>query len=629
MPQNSTGGVGILNVTLTDNSSIKFGVKIREVLFHKNAIFQGYTENTSAFSQFFAAVTYLDWDTFTYLYALNASPFISWTGAQIQEMALIPNATVTYELDDLHGELDFEFLGAWYGAPNISLYWKMLDLSEYQIPPGTYNLTFTASKPGYGTLQSIIPIEISKKNATITVISVEEEVAVEDNFLLVLELDETMGYSYLMTPVILNLTFTNNDTGEVAAELQWFEPVIQSITLDITIDNDTIPGNYILNVTIDSEYYIGSTEYNLNITHKELEISVDHDISISAGLNTNFSWSLENNNFLGNRENMSMQIFIDGQLFNEFNLTSNSTGWAIFNLGAGLHNVTYLIVSPFYSAVETIIINVQSPIIADDDDDDDDDKGEDNLLLIMVISIILIAVSALAIFMMISRNKVKAQRELESELIALKTKLLATENNVSHFETQMSEIAGIYWILIIHSEQGTAMVEITEFRFEEVLGESFEGLKDKGIVRDSALIGGFLTAIRNFSRETSGTSHEYQPVFNSETDYSTIVNDEEVHRRILEGTDYFMAFISSSGTMEISEILSTVNSKFRDGYGDEAKAFLGRISVFKPYKEEVVAYLHDEIRDLQKRLMDERLLLNQYQGHLRQVQEKIGIKKIK
>ena len=145
----------------------------------------------------------------------------------------------------------------------------------------------------------------------------------------------------------------------------------------------------------------------------------------------------------------------------------------------------------------------------------------------------------------------------------------------------------------------------------------------------SALIKRFLTAIRNFSRETAGESHEYQPIFNSQTDYSTIANDKEVHRRILEGSSYFMAFISARGTMEISEVLSAVNSKFHDGYGEAAKEFLGKVTVFNPYKEEVATYLQNEIRELQKKLEEEILLRQHYERHLKQVQEKIGIKKIK
>ncbi|MFX0139262.1 MAG: hypothetical protein ACFFDN_36815, partial [Candidatus Hodarchaeota archaeon] len=115
--------------------------------------------------------------------------------------------------------------------------------------------------------------------------------------------------------------------------------------------------------------------------------------------------------------------------------------------------------------------------------------------------------------MIISRHKMKAQRALESELIALKTKISTTEQNISLIETQISQIASIYWILVIHSEQGVTMIEIVDFKFEEVIGEEQKELIGKGTIRDSALIGGFLTAIRNFSRETSGTSLEYQPVF--------------------------------------------------------------------------------------------------------------------
>ena len=170
------------------------------------------------------------------------------------------------------------------------------------------------------------------------------------------------------------------------------------------------------------------------------------------------------------------------------------------------------------------------------------------------------------------------------------------------------------------------MVEISDFRFGEVLDEKYKHLIGKGMMRDSALIGGFLTAIRNFSRETSDTSLEYQPVFNSQTDYSTIVDDNEIHRRILEGTNYFMAFVSSRGTIEISDVLSSVNSIFQEEYGEMVEKFDGAISPFRPFEEVGVNFLHNEIRELQKKLKEEELVLGQFEGHLKEVQEKIGIK---
>ena len=156
--------------------------------------------------------------------------------------------------------------------------------------------------------------------------------------------------------------------------------------------------------------------------------------------------------------------------------------------------------------------------------------------------------------------------------------------------------------------------------------EEHKDLIGKGVIRDSALIGGFLTAIRNFSRETSGTSFEYQPVFNSQTDYSTVVDNNEIHRRILEGTHHFMAFVSSRSTIEISDVLTAVNSIFQENYGDIVKRFDGAVSPFKSYIPEVILYLHNQIRELQKKLSEEQLLLEHYNRHLRDVQDKIGIK---
>ncbi len=629
MEINATGGIGSLNVTLTNGSRTQFGVKMGEVTFFKQCQLWGMTSNTSAFSQFFVVMAYLDLDYLGYLSYLNYTGEINITIWEMFNMTVVPNATVTYELGDFQGELTCQLLGRWYSAPNCTLYWDVLDLSSYQIVPGEYNLTYRASRLGYQTKEFETPFIIDPKAVNISIKSVNKFVAIEEEFLIVLELSENdTKQPYLWTPVTLNITFTYIKTGEIAVQAQWWQPAIQAITIQDVIGNDTLPGDYNLTITIDSEYYYGEASWIMHILKKVLDISVDYDANIRAGADTNFSWSLENNDFQGNRVNMSLQIILDNQLYREYNLTSNSTGWKIMNFASGTHNITYRLISPFYEAETTVIIKTitSSLPIADDDDDDGGKDKEENILFWFIIIGILIAVSILAVFLLISRHKVKAQRELDSELVALKTKTTASEQKISLIEAQISEIASIYWIIIVHSEQGTTMIEISDFRFGEVLDEKYKHLIGKGMMRDSALIGGFLTAIRNFSRETSDTSLEYQPVFNSQTDYSTIVDDNEIHRRILEGTNYFMAFVSSRGTIEISDVLSSVNTLFQEEYGEMVEKFSGAVSPFRPFEEKVVEFLHNEIRELQKKLKEEELLLGQFEGHLKEVQEKIGIK---
>ena len=630
MPHNSTGGIGYLNITLTDNSKTHFGVKIHEVAFYKKTEFWVDTsETTGAFSQFFIAGAYIDMDNLWYYLALNeSSSSFNINETQLHELILIPNANVTYELEDLKGELDFKFLGGFFQAPNITFYWKIVDLSEYQIPPGSYNITFTASKPGYGSLVKVQPFNITKKAVFIDIVSIEDVFVIDESFAITINLYDNVTFqNFLMVPVMLNLTFTNNDTKEVDLEFQWPGPVIQAITIQGFIENDTLPGTYILDILIDSEYYYGNASYIVEVVKKKLEMSLNYDSKVDEDEKFDIVWSLESGNFTGNRENMTLEIYVDGILHRVVNLTStnSSSGVITLELDKGDHLITYRLISPFYEAERIIEIE------AEKESSKPKEKSwiEENWLWLLILIALILAMSLFGIYMTISRRKVKAQRELDSELVALKTRVLSTEENVSLIATQISQIAGIYWILIIHSEQGTAMVEIDGFRFKEVLGEDYEEIVDKGLIRDSALIGGFLTAIRNFSRETSGTLHEYQPIFNSQTDYSTVINDNEVHRRILEGTDYFMAFISSTGTLEISDVLSSVNSKFHDGYSEAVKSFMGKITVFFPFKEEVVSYLHNDIRELQKKLEDEKLMLEHYQRHLKQVQEKIGIKKNK
>ncbi|HEY0090279.1 MAG TPA: hypothetical protein VGB37_15630, partial [Candidatus Lokiarchaeia archaeon] len=251
---------------------------------------------------------------------------------------------------------------------------------------------------------------------------------------------------------------------------------------------------------------------------------------------------------------------------------------------------------------------------------------EENWIWLVIGVILLVAFAIFAIFMVISRHKIKIKRGLESELITLKNRISSTETAITTIETQIAQIASIFWILVVHSEQGTTMVEIDKFYFEKILGKDQLDLIGKGEFRDSALIGGFLTAIRSFSRETSGTPMSSQPIFNSETDYSTVVDNMEIHRRILEGTNYFMAFVSTKPTSVISDVLTGINSLFETNYGETSKKFVGSVAEFIPFRDEVPKYLHEEIRKFQKELKDQQMLLEHYGRHLNQVQDKIGIK---
>ncbi|MFX1337410.1 MAG: hypothetical protein ACFFDK_02245 [Promethearchaeota archaeon] len=636
MEKNATGGIGILNITLTNNSLTQFGIRSRQILFHKRAVLVGFSMDTSAFSELFVLTGFVDIDLNEWYSAHpdGLSP------GEILNKSVIPDASVTYEFDVYGGELGYGPLYVADIGSFIPLYYTMIDLTEVLITPGRYNITFRAEKQGYTLSTNITQFNLFKRNVyfypQITppdkVFTIEETFSITINF--VVAISEPPYYElFLRHPVFVNVTFTNLDTGEIEVDMPWPGPdgkplpVVQSLTISGPMSNTTLPGNYNINLTIDSEYYNGSTSFDVVVEKKQLDIGLDYNDEVDEDENFDISWSLENGNFTGNRENMTLEIFKDGQLFRTVNLTANdiSSGIITLKLDEGDHIVTYRLVSPFYEVERIITIKA----VGAKSEKKELSWLEENWPLLLLLILAIVAMSIFGVYMTLSRRRVRAQRALDSELVALKTRLAATEENISLIQKQISEIAGIYWILVIHSEQGTTMVEVTDFRFNEVLGNEFKIFVEEGMIRDSALIGGFLTAIRNFARETSGTSHEYQPIFNSQTDYSTVVNDKEVHRRILEGTSYFMAFISARGTMEISEVLEAVNSKFNEEYGEAAKEFLGKVTVFDPFKKDVVTYLHSEIRELQKRLEDEILLRQHYERHLKQVQDKIGIKKNK
>ncbi|MFX1237373.1 MAG: hypothetical protein ACFE8P_06585 [Promethearchaeota archaeon] len=624
----SRGGMGYLNITLINGSAIHFGVKIAEVEFYKHAFILGFTDNITAFEpNFYLGAAYLDRDYLGYIEYTEGKNLLNDPIYCINK-TIIANASVTYKLVDYSGVLPY------IEHPDPTLYlWLYLvgiDLRELQIRPDEYNITFEASKLGYDDSTHVLkPWLVYKRNITIDLKATDDILEVEESFSFTVNLKVNytndqgillFQENYLRIPVQVNLSFINNETGEIDGPHPWGYNIVQSFSLYGEIENYTLPGIYYINVTIDSPYYQGSAAFPVEIRKKPLTISLVYDEDdLEEDEEFELQWEL-NDGGSKNRENMSIEVYIDGIFHTTYSLANSYGGITKLEFGDGEYDITYRLISPFYTSETTIRLEIE------EEEEVEPTWLEENWLWVVIGIIAVIAMAALAIFLLISRHKMKAQRALESELIALKTKISSTEQNISLIETQISQIASIYWILVIHSEQGVTMIEIVDFKFEDVIGEDQKELIGKGTIRDSALIGGFLTAIRNFSRETSGTSLEYQPVFNSQTDYSTIVDDNEIHRRILEGTQYFMAFVSSRGTIEISDVLSSVNSIFQDVYGEAVEKFDGAISPFKPYEKEVVNYLHNEIRALQKKLSEEHLVLEKFDNHLKEVQEKIGIK---
>lgn len=625
MNQTTPGGLGSLEIILMNKSDkINFGLKFAEVTFYKNALIMAYSDNTTAFSEFFVLAAYIDIDKLWMLLILNATghfdPYL--TEDQALNQSSIVNATVTYNLEGLAGELDYSYVPL--PGINFSIYNLVIDLKEFQIVPGDYNLTFRANKIGYSKREFISHIVISKKDVIVKVdvIPTDQIIEVEENFAITISFIVYVSYfpwyeTFLRVPV--DLSFEILKDGKLDEKFI-IPDIVQSFTIQAPMENDTIPGEYDLNITIISDYYRGNFTVNLTVIKKPLTINVAYDEDdLEEGEEFELTWELSGGSSK-NRENMSVDVFIDGIYHATYNLNKGFSGITKLELDEGDYYVTYRLISPFYTAETTVKLEIEG------EEEPEPTWLEENWLWVLIGIIAIIVMAALAVFLLISRHKVKAKRALDSELVALKTKTTASEQKISLIEAQISQIASIYWIIIVHSEQGTTMVEISDFRFGEVLDEKYKHLIGKGMMRDSALIGGFLTAIRNFSRETSDTSLEYQPVFNSQTDYSTVVDDNEIHRRILEGTNYFMAFVSSRGTIEISDVLSSVNTLFQEEYGEMVEKFNGAISPFRPFEETVVDFLHNEIRELQKKLKEEQLLLGQFEGHLKEVQEKIGIK---
>ncbi len=602
MLANSSGGFGFLNVTLTNETKkVQFGVKVVLIFFYKAARIIGFTEDTITFSNFFVGAGYIDMDL-----------AMMWH-APINE-SIITNATVTYEFEGYSGELDYIRINS-----TLSIYLKVIDLTELQIPAGDYNITFRASKVGYNTSEFIVPITISKANAVVELEAIDNELVIDEEFIMVINVYmEYPHYEpYLRVPVYL--WFTVLKDGEIEDQML-FPGVVQSLSLRDALDaDDTDPGIYTLNLTIESDYYEGTLLHEIEVVKKELELDIDSDKEVTEDEEFEIDWELEEGDFDGYYDDMKLKVYIDGEKEEEIDLDDKDSGDVGLEIKKpGKYDIEFHISSPYYDAEDDIEIEVLRK-------ERKETWWEQNWLWV-ILTLSSIAAGIFAFTMLYSRHRIKVQRGLDSELNALKTKINAQTEEISLIEKQIFQIAGIYWILVVNSEAGTTMVEIDDFKFEEVFGVENKAIIGKGIIRDSALIGGFLSAIRDFSRETSGISKEYQPIFSSEIDYTTIIDDNEIHRRILEGAGYFMGFVSARETNEISDVLSEVNSKFHDNYKEEITTFKGRVTVFTPFKDDIVSYLHIKIRELQEGLEKAHSVLENYEQNLNEILEKIRVR---
>jgi len=709
------GGLAELNVTLINETlSNQFGVKIINIMHFKNAFVYAFPEEgieVEAFSEFYIAATYVDYDYFYWLAIQNStigSPYYQkLTIFEIINMSTIKNASVRYETDALQGDLEF---GPFF--ENLSMYQQHVDLKEIQILPGDYNLTYIAKKKGYTSVTDVRSLNITKRKVYFSLTSMIDVLTIEGDFSFGVNLYVINPYeAFLRLPVNLSMSVVNNDT--MIEEDQFTIPgIVQSLSIIDVVSNDTLPGNYYLNFTVISEYYEGNLTHFFKILPKELSLTLEYGFneevligaelkvnwsqngnhnfenmtlnvdldgifhqvtnmtkyqkgnisillndtlpgsytlnftiispfyngtqlfqfeiikkSIAFSLNferkieegeaINFGWNLEGLDYY---ENMTLEIYVDGSLKSTVNITEVKSGTFTLEENEGLYEVKFKLISPFYSYEESFEVEFKAKTKKEEVE-----PAPDNTWYLIIALIAIIAMGIFAVVMFKSRGKIQAQRELDSELVALKNKTQALQEELYHKANKIAQIASIYWLIIVHNEMGVNIVEITDFRFGEVLHGEEEQLIGKGAIRDGALISGFLTAIRNFGKETSSTGVQ-QPIFNSQTDYSTIINDQEIHRRILEGNHYFMAVISAKETSDISDVLTTINGLFSKGYTDKVIGFKGNVDIFRPFTEEVIAYLHEEINNIRANIETENQILQKLQKELNEVQNKIGIK---
>ena len=117
--------------------------------------------------------------------------------------------------------------------------------------------------------------------------------------------------------------------------------------------------------TIESEYYFGNISYYATILKKDLDIALTYDVTVDEDDDFNIPWSLEKSNFTGNRENMTIQVLIDGSLYQTINLSTgfngSSSGSISFNLDEGEHTIIFRMDSPFYSGETVIRIEAEGP----------------------------------------------------------------------------------------------------------------------------------------------------------------------------------------------------------------------------------------------------------------------------
>ncbi|MHA1520200.1 MAG: hypothetical protein ACTSRK_08460 [Promethearchaeota archaeon] len=170
----------------------------------------------------------------------------------------IDDATITYELEGFSSPLIQEELN-----PNV--YQATLNLGRYNFEPGTYELTYIASRNGYDPQTIHTELTIAPRTVNFELVQNSKNLKPGDELRFTINLEDILGGNRLLSPVDVKISlfsetpqpakFQNNGYtiySETANNID------SNHTFIIPIDRSIQEGNYSISVDILSDFYEGS-----------------------------------------------------------------------------------------------------------------------------------------------------------------------------------------------------------------------------------------------------------------------------------------------------------------------------------------------------------------------------------
>jgi hypothetical protein len=442
---------------------------------------------------------------------------------------IVPDGLLEYSIGNFSGKMDYIYKADITGnsSDDEYIYIGFIDLSELRLKPGNYTVELMASKPGYESANFYLPLEITRIFCNIStplLLNNHIDIFINEPFELDLDLlyeAWTDTWINIQEPVNLTFTIYNSNWEEIGSlptlDTQFADPEIKGIIGS----GDTYPGDYFIEVAVESSYYFGRTNISLTIKN-DLKIFLMAPSNIAHPDVINLKW-ISDGLFFGDKRGHVL-ILIDGIPYGIQPLLPISFQQIDSNdLSAGQHVIQVLIQSDYYTGQIIRTINIELSF-----------WEKYGVIILTVIGIIAIALLVMAGY---QRRKKKLKRNEWASLGAM----MAIKDGMNMFTIRRSKKS--------------------KYSYE--------------LSADENLFTGMIEAIKNFAKEinlSSGDTTRFQG------DQGMITIIPENNRR------FNLVFLSQDELKNIESDLRTIFlQSFKRYYDVHVGDWTGDLSVFKIY----------------------------------------------